>query len=353
MKLKKILCGLLAVATLITPVLSGCKHVDKKDLFKVESSSPTSTVSQTETSTQDISANSITPLMWKAEDKNGNYAYLFGSIHAGDNSVDNMPDYFEKAYAESDTLAFEVDMSNIYSDITASSSMLTDIIYSDGTTIKDHLSEDTYNKLVQILQENGAYSSLYDYYKPLMWESLIENIIISKSGLNATKGVDMVLTNRAKADGKNIEEVESMNFQMSMFNGLSDEITEMMMSAYAEDGAIEEQTKQIKDLYEKWKNGTMTETDVQDEEVDESKLTEEEKALLEEYNNALLTDRNKGMTEKVIDYMKSGKTVMLVVGTAHFLGDDGIVELLRKQGVTVTQITSADQLTDNEIQKAA
>ena len=351
MNLKKTLCGILAAATLILPVLSGCKHVEKKDLFKVESS----TVSQTEISqtSSASSENAITPLMWKAEDENGNYAYLFGSIHAGDNAVDNMPDYFEKAYADSDTLAFEIDMSDIYSEITASSSMLTDVIYSDGTTIKDHISENTYNKLVEILKGNGIYNSLYDYYKPVMWESLIENLAVVKAGLNANKGVDMVLTTRAKANGKNIEEVESMDFQMSMFNGLSDNVVEMLLSSYAEDGIIEKQAHQLKDLYEKWKSGTITEKDVNGEDFDKSQLTEEEKAAFEEYNNALLTDRNKGMTEKLTGYMKSGKTVMLVVGTAHFLGDDGIIQLLKNQGFTVTQITSADQLEIRESKKAA
>ena len=355
MKFKKLLCGILAVTTLIVPALSGCKHVDKKEMFKVESSSPSSVVSRTEESqdSQPPSSNSITPLMWKAEDKNGNYAYLFGSIHAGDSAVDNMPDYFEKAYADSDTLAFEIDMSDIYSEITASSSMLTDVIYSDGTTIKDHISENTYNKLVEILKGNGIYNSLYDYYKPVMWESLIENLAVVKAGLNANKGVDMVLTTRAKANGKNIEEVESMDFQMSMFNGLSDNVVEMLLSSYAEDGIIEKQAHQLKDLYEKWKSGTITEKDVNGEDFDKSQLTEEEKAAFEEYNKALLTDRNKGMTEKLTGYMKSGKTVMLVVGTAHFLGNDGIIQLLKNQGFTVTQITSADQLEIRESKKAA
>ncbi len=355
MKFKKFLCGILAATVLIVPALSGCKHVDKKNLFKTESSSPTSAASQPETSQnpETPSQNAITPLMWKAEDQNGNYAYLFGSIHAGDNAVDNLPDYFEKAYADSDTLAFEIDMSDMYSELTASSSMLTDVIYADGTTIKDHISENTYNKLVQILKENGMYNALYDYYKPLMWESLIENLSIVKAGLNPTKGVDLTLTNRAKADGKTIEEVESMDFQISMFNGLSDNVVEMLLSSYAEDGIVEKQAHQLKDLYEKWKSGTITEKDLQDEDFDESQLTDEEKAAFEEYNNALLTDRNKGMTEKLTDYIKSGKTVMLVVGTAHFLGDDGIIALLEEQGFTVTQITSADQLETREIQKAA
>ena len=146
-----------------------------------------------------------------------------------------------------------------------------------------------------------------------------------------------------------INEVESMEFQMSMFNDFSDELVELMLAQYAETNAIEEQTKEIKNLYEKWKTGTMSSEDVSDEaDIDMDSLTEEQKALLDEYNKSMLTDRNAGMTEKLIEYMKGDKTAMLVVGSAHFLGDDGIISLLQKQGITVTKITSPDQITVTE-----
>ena len=356
MKIKKIICSAMA-ALLVIPALSGCKHIEKNDMFKVESqtsktvsavSKPTDE-SSTQTSTISTDKNLITPLMWKAEDSDGNYAYLFGSIHAADDMVNHLPDYFEKAYSDSEMLAFEVDMSDIFASISTDTKFLTDIIYSDGTTIKDHISTETYSSLVDILKSEGMYNAMYDYYKPLMWESLLENIIISKAGLNASNGVDITLTTRAKKDGKEINEVESMEFQMSMFNDFSDELVELMLAQYAETNAIEEQTKEIKNLYEKWKTGTMSSEDVSDEaDIDMDSLTEEQKALLDEYNKSMLTDRNAGMTEKLIEYMKGDKTAMLVVGSAHFLGDDGIISLLQKQGITVTKITTPDQITVTE-----
>ena len=56
MKTKRILCTLLAAATLIMPILSGCKHVEKKELFKVESTTSEEGVSDTETSQTESSS---------------------------------------------------------------------------------------------------------------------------------------------------------------------------------------------------------------------------------------------------------------------------------------------------------
>lgn len=349
MKLKQWLCCSLAALTLTVPLLTACKHIEKTDSLQPESA-VSNVQSSAESSDDTYTGDQITPAMWKAQDEQGNYIYLFGSIHAADNAVYHLPDYFEKAYTDADALSFEVDMSNI-TDMASTIQTMSDLMYTDGTTIKDHLSADTYEKLVNLLKENNSYNSLYDYYKPLMWESLLENLVISKAGLDATKGVDLTLTTRAKNDGKEIMEVESMDFQTELFNNFSDELVEMLLSAYLEDNALELQTASLKELYEKWKSGQMTAEDTED--IDESTLTDEEKALMEEYNTGLLVNRNENMAKKVIDYMKSGQTVMLVVGAAHYLGDDGIIHLLEEQEITVTRITSADQLTVNDQALAA
>lgn len=59
----------------------------------------------------------------------------------------------------------------------------------------------------------------------------------------------------------------------------------------------------------------------------------------EEYNQAMLIDRNIGMAEKIDGYLKSGKNeeYMIVVGAAHYLGEHGIVKLLEDKGYTVVR----------------
>jgi hypothetical protein len=43
------------------------------------------------------------------------------------------------------------------------------------------------------------------------------------------------------------------------------------------------------------------------------------------------------MTEKIDGYLRKGETVFIVVGAAHLVGKDGILERLREKGYAVEQ----------------
>lgn len=357
MKIRKIMCGLLACAMLSLFTFSGCNGQNGEQSSQPSESVPSTQSSQPSESSlskessepqseQQSSENSaenekITPAVWKVTDENGNYIYMMGSIHAADDAINNMPDYFENAFKECTALAVEADVTNVTSDISQAVDMAQKMMYTDGTTIKDHISADTYQKAVQLLTDNNMYTSLYDYYMPFAWTSLIDNIIINESGLDANNGVDTVLIKRAKKENKKVLEVESVDFQLNLFAGFSDETQELMLKAYTEDGVMEEQVKAINELYDKWKKGTITAEDVIDD-ADESSMTDEEKALIDEYNKKMLDDRNINMADKAEEYMQGSDTVMFVVGAAHFQGEKGILQLMKDKGCTVTQLTSDD-----------
>ncbi|MGN0470235.1 MAG: TraB/GumN family protein [Acutalibacteraceae bacterium] len=357
MKIRKIMCGLLAGAMLSMFALTGCSGQSGE-----QSSQPSESVSDTQSSqaSEDLpskvysepqskpqsSENSvenekITPAVWKVTDENGNYIYMMGSIHAADESVNNMPDYFENAFKNCTALAVEADVTNVMSDISQAIDIYQKMMYTDGTTIKDHISADTYQKAVKLLTDNNMYTELYDYYMPAMWNSLIENIIVNKSGLDVNCGVDSVLTKRAKKENKKVLEVESIDFQLNLLTEFSDETQELILKSYTADGAVEEQVNALNELYDKWKKGTITEKDVNDD-IDESDLTDKEKQLIDEYNKKMLDDRNVNMADKAEEYMQSDDTVMFVVGAAHFQGEKGILKLMENKGCTVTQLTSDD-----------
>src|SRR5690606_37000172 len=52
----------------------------------------------------------------------------------------------------------------------------------------------------------------------------------------------------------------------------------------------------------------------------------------------LFTKRNHKMAAAVERYLRQDQLVFMVVGVGHMLGDDGIVSLLRKRGVSVQQV---------------
>ena len=74
-------------------------------------------------------------------------------------------------------------------------------------------------------------------------------------------------------------------------------------------------------------------------EDDVSELTPEELELYNEYNQAMMIDRNAIMVEKAIEYLESGETVFYAVGCAHLAGETGLLHCLEQAGYTITQVS--------------
>lgn len=58
----------------------------------------------------------------------------------------------------------------------------------------------------------------------------------------------------------------------------------------------------------------------------------------EEAYKAICVDRNIEMIKKIEDYMKTDKKYAVAVGALHFFGEDGIVDLLKAKGYSVSKI---------------
>ena len=280
----------------------------------------------------------ITPLMYEiTKEGSDNKIYLFGSIHLATEDFD-YPKYVLDAYENSDYLAVEADIVKAQSDPSYVQSELEKMMYNNGTTVKDHLSKETYDKLVTLLKNKNAYNEGLEVYKVIFFETLLTQLIYSDAGIDANNGVDAHFINKANKDGKTILEVESVEYQSSLVNSFSDRLYALSLVSMLDD--YDNQVQGAKDLYSAWKKGDPSEivAIVEDQTGDESKYSEEEKALLEDYYKKLLPDRNVGMKNKLEQYYNDNKKVLVIVGTAHLVGDEGIANLLIKDGYTVTQI---------------
>ncbi|MBR5826475.1 MAG: TraB/GumN family protein [Clostridia bacterium] len=276
----------------------------------------------------------ITPLLYKVTDANGNVIWLFGSIHIGKEEFYPLPDYVMDAFNSSDALAVEADVSSITGSAVGLAQSMKSLIYIDGTTIKDHISEETYTAAVAALTDLGLYSGLMDYYCPSMWWSLIESGMILQTGVDATLGVDMHLLSLADESRKEVREIESVAFQYEMLGEFSDELQEALLESaieYADEAELYEQSLNL--LMALWATG--------DEEAFASYLSASDEdpgmsaELYEEYNTAMIINRNKNMTDYAVDALASGEEVFICVGAAHVVGDGAIADNLRELGYTV------------------
>lgn len=283
----------------------------------------------------------ITPLMYEiTKDGNQNKIYLFGSIHIANTDKLDFPKYVNDAYNNSKYIACEFDLVEYQKDQNKILEAIQDLIYSDGSTIKDHLSENTYNKLVNFLKEKQMYSEIYDIYKPMFFESLITNIIANDTKINTDDGIDTYFLNKAKKDNKTILEVESYDYQVKLLNSFSDKLNELMLIDLIDN--YDQEVQSLKDLYEAWKKGDIEKLiEESNEELEiKSNYTKEEIQIIKNYNKQLIDDRNVNMTNKLIEYFNNNYNTFYMVGAAHLVGNQGIAHLLETKGYTVKQISN-------------
>lgn len=269
-----------------------------------------------------------TPLLLEVtKEGQSNKLYLFGSIHAADDTMYPLSDNIMKAYKDSDYLAVEFDLVTYMNDLSSQMRDILPFMYDNDKSIKDDISDELYKSTEEILKAAGLYSSLYDRYKPIIWQTLIENAVISDTGLDELKGIDMYFLNLAHEDEKEIIELESANYQYGILSGF-----DMAMQVYLLEESVNNYSDSLynmKELYELYKKGNKDELEaflfIEDEGNEYDQI----------YNDALITIRNQNMTKNLEEYFAQDKNIFCTVGLAHIIGENGIADLLEKDGYKV------------------
>ena len=330
MKIKHLLCWLMAFVMCFS--LVSCQRTD--------SSKDITTPSKEESTTKVNESKTATPLLYKVTDENGNVIWLFGSIHAGRDDFYPLPSYVLNAFDSADYLAVEADIIAFEKDIKAQTKALSYMMYRDGTTIKDHISPELYDKAVSVLKEYKAYNAAMDYYCPSLWSSMIDSLMIEELGFNIDLGIDRHLIQRAYDTNKEILDIESAEFQYNLLASFDDELQEILLEAsielYEDPDSARDDLSEILDL---WAAGDEKAFSQYLVEADISEFSDEEKDLYEQYNNAMTVTRNLAMTNYAESALKSGNEVFICVGAAHIVGDGAMAQLLAQRGYTVECIT--------------
>lgn len=246
--------------------------------------------------------------------------YLFGSVHLADKSIYPFHEDVEKAYESSDALVVEADVSDTAA-IQASANM---ILLQAGDRVQNHLSQEGIDKFNQITEELGVDPSIFEKFKVWAVGSNLMSLQLMHGGYMGTNGVDMHFLERAQDDGKNIMELESVLFQLELFDDFTDEEQELMF--FSSLGTIEETVADFEELYDYY----ILE--------DDAKMTDylfSETSETSDMEDAILKDRNVGMADKIDKYLQTDQTYFVVVGLAHYLGEDSVVKYLENKGYTV------------------
>lgn len=265
-----------------------------------------------------------------------NEGYLVGTIHVAREEMYPLDEDLEQAVAESDYIGLELDLTKVdqlsMAKLVAEKALLT-----DGTELKDHVSEEDYEKFKQLMKKSVGIVgvSAFDRYEPWYGAMTLEALPATK--YKEADGIDIHLAKEAHEQGKTVIELESVDSQLGIFDSFTEELQELYFHQTVEGAALASiGYKQLLDLW------TLGDVKIL-KQMHESYVKDGRKAmgdLFDEYDSEFLVNRNKGMVDKIDGYLKSGDegTYMFAVGSLHMVGEHGLVEELERRGYTIEYI---------------
>ncbi|MBC7451267.1 MAG: TraB/GumN family protein [Cytophagales bacterium] len=259
-------------------------------------------------------------LLWEISGKGlKDTSYLFGTIHIRDKRVFDLGDSTYYAINHSTDLLGELNLQ----DKAAIKKHASDLMMPSGTSLQSLLTKEDYALVKKYSKKHlGIYALLINKIKPVFISALIsENLLPSEK----KKPLDLYLQDYASEKGKKIGGIESFEEQISVIN---------MIPVQEQADMLVEQIKHIKE--EKVLMEEMLQIYLS-EDLDSLNVLVAEDTLSEEFNEAILDNRNKVMAERMIEYMNK-TSCFFAVGAAHLAGEKGLIILLRNNGYTVRPV---------------
>jgi uncharacterized protein YbaP (TraB family) len=252
--------------------------------------------------------------------------YLAGSFHTLRDSDYPLPAVFFRAYNNSRKIIFEVPPGETGSP-EYTEKFLSLAIYNDGTTLKEHITPAAYAKAESFCKERNYPLEQYQFFKPAFFVMTLTVSEMNKIGADPSKGIDYFFKDKAMQDGKATGSLETVDQQISLLTSMDTSLgSEQILESIGELKQIE---VMLGELLAVWKKG------------DETKMEElyiKDLKLYPKLYQTLIVDRNNKWVRNIEGYLNGSGNTMVVVGAAHLVGADGLVNLLRKHGYKVVKL---------------
>ena len=140
--------------------------------------------------------------------------------------------------------------------------------------------------------------------------------------MKAAPSIDMFFMNSATNSKKEVLELESADFQINLMDSVLGKFQNEFVLYTLTD--LDSSSEAVDGMFEIWEKG--------DQQALEDNILEQFKLLpnAEVFIKKFLTERNEKMAGKINDFLQTDKTYFVVVGAAHIIGKDGILDLIGK-----------------------
>jgi uncharacterized protein YbaP (TraB family) len=231
----------------------------------------------------------------------------------------------EAGYSDSKIIVFETNIDGL-SDPAFAAKVTSLGLLPAGQTLEQHVSKQTYGLLQQKVGELGLQVEIFNQFKPWLCALTLTSMELQRLGFNPDYGIDKNFFDRAKQDGKDMRFLETIDDQLELFTEMSRQEEDSFLAKVLQE--LDTMGVKVTDMINAWKSG------------DSDKLASMVKIEFEGYPEVyakMLVERNQKWVEQIEDLSGQDGNSLVVVGAAHFVGDDSILELLKRNGFEVEQ----------------
>ncbi|HVZ97175.1 MAG TPA: TraB/GumN family protein [Chitinophagaceae bacterium] len=249
-------------------------------------------------------------------------SFLFGTFHLLCKDDIHLSDQLKKAVSNCKEVYMELDMDD-------PSTVLGGMLYmnmNDGRKLSDLYSPRDYKRLQSYFDDSlGVPLLMMQHAKPYFLVALLYSKMMN---CDTPAGVEEELAALAKEDKKEIQGLETMKFQASIFDSIPYEwqAKELLKNIDSFSSCRQEFAEMVR-LYKDQQLDSMQDMAGSGEFGDNK------------YDDLLLKNRNKNWVKQLNDIMKK-ESVLVAVGAGHLGGEYGLINLLKKEGYKVEPLAN-------------
>jgi uncharacterized protein YbaP (TraB family) len=268
--------------------------------------------------------------LWEVR-KGKQIGYLFGTIHVGRPEFYPLPPSRLKHLQSADAIVLEADVSDSVRAIAATQKYA---VYPQGEPGLDkRLTPELRERVESVLTRNQLEIAPMMRMKPWMLGSVLALFEAAQAGYVPALSAEAYLMRVAKNDNKPVLELEGIEQQFELFEkapwATQVAFLEEALKAVETRGA----RRELNRIIQAWETA--------DRSALERVLGEmrAQSSLGSRFTvDTILLGRHPQMVRKIETMMASGKTYVFAVGALHLVGPQGLVELLRARGYTLTEL---------------
>ncbi|MEZ5055727.1 MAG: TraB/GumN family protein [Saprospiraceae bacterium] len=246
-------------------------------------------------------------------------SYLFGTMHLRDDRVFEFPD----------SLLLTLDQCEAFANETRLDSTICNLLqmYEFGDTsnfLKNYLPEYTYNKVNKALfEKTGLYIEMLDIKEPQRIETILSDHDFEYYKDDRDAELDYFLFQRAYEQGKPLygleQEMDYKKLSLSYFDEFE--------YNYQPLGDTTGKKEFMDNLLDHYRSGNL-------DSIGKFAVTE---TFVSNYDYQFINGRNKEMVQSMLPLMQK-HSVFVAIGAAHLPGEEGVIQLLKKEGFTLRKV---------------